>query len=63
MADILELSGMVQVSPEYADTQTKGVGHGGHPRIVLGGLGIPFKHGYSDTGGWSWWTSLNCPGM
>ena len=34
MVDILGLSGMVRVFTVYADTQTQGVDHGGHPRIV-----------------------------
>ena len=62
MVDILGLSGMVQVSQVYTDTQTQGVGHGGHPWIVLDGPGITGVCGYSYTESWSWWTSSDCPG-
>ena len=61
MVDILGLSGTVQVSQVYTDTQTQGVGHGGHPQIVRDGPGISGVRGYSDTGGWSWWTFSDCP--
>ena len=42
MVDILGLSGVVRVSPVDVDTQTQGVGHGGHPRIVRDDPGIPW---------------------